>query len=334
VTVSLSRTRVQQLLDGFTGKKVIVVGDLMLDEFVWGKVRRISPEAPVPVVDVVDQTYRLGGSGNVAANIHALGGVPVPIGVIGRDWAADRVLDLLAQAGIDPAGIIRDDRPTTLKTRIIAHNQQVVRADRESRATVSDSLNRDLADAFRTSLPSASAIVVSDYDKGVVNRALLAEILPEARKAAVPVFLDPKVQHADYYRPVTMITPNHSEAELLAGIRIENESSLEEAGRRILQKLSCDYVLITRGEEGMSLFSSAGSRHLPAFAREVFDVTGAGDTVIAMLSLAHAGGASIEEASILANHAAGVAVGKIGTATVSRLELLDDSNFRNAHPAG
>ncbi|HYR87123.1 MAG TPA: D-glycero-beta-D-manno-heptose-7-phosphate kinase [Terriglobia bacterium] len=332
--MTLNRNRVEQILNQFAGKKIVIVGDVMLDEFIWGKVHRISPEAPVPVVEVLEETYRLGGSGNVAANIRALDGTPIPIGVLGRDVASDRVHDLLKQSEIDVSGLFRDDRPTTLKTRILAHSQQVVRTDRESRQALSSKVTADLAAAFQRSLPQASAVVISDYDKGVVNRELLAAILPKAKEAGVPVLLDPKVHHADYYRPITLITPNQHEAELLTGLVIENELELEEAGRKLLQKFDCEYALITRGEEGMSLFNRSGSQHLPTFAREVFDVTGAGDTVIATLALARAGGATMEESAILANHAAGIVVGKVGTATVSRSELLSDFESRNAHSAG
>lgn len=332
--MNLDRNRVEQLLNQFTGKTVLIVGDLMLDEFIWGKVGRISPEAPVPVVEVLEETYRLGGSGNVAANIQALGGNPILVGILGKDSASERVIELLRQAGVEVSGILRDDRPTTVKTRIIAHSQQVVRTDRESRTALSHELNASLAASLLSFLPEASAIVVSDYDKGVVNRELLSTILPKSRSVGVPVFLDPKVHHADYYRPITAITPNQREAELLAGMPIEDVSSLEEAGHRILRKFQCEYALITRGEEGMSLFNASSAVHLPTFAREVFDVTGAGDTVIAALAMSCAGGATIEESSVLANHAAGIVVGKVGTATASRSELLSDFQARNAHSAG
>ena len=198
---------------------------------------------------------------------------------------------------------------------------------------MSNERNTALLATFKKSLPSCSAVVVSDYDKGVVNRQLLSEALPLARQAGIPVLLDPKVHHADYYRPITLITPNHREAELLTGMAIENDSQLEAAGRKLLEKFECPYALITRGEEGMSVFSREGSHHLPTVAREVFDVTGAGDTVIATLSLALASGASMEEAAILANHAAGLVVGKVGTATVTRTELLADFASRNARPS-
>ena len=330
----LTRNRIERLLESFQRKKVIVLGDLMLDEFVWGKVRRISPEAPVPVVEVIEETYRLGGAANVAANIRALGATPIPIGVVGDDRAAERMRELMLAVEIDTSGIVQDSRPTTLKSRILAHNQQIARTDRESRIPLPASVNKKLESIFIEALSSVSAVIVSDYDKGVANRQLLEAFLPKARSIGVPVFLDPKVHHADYYRPITTITPNQHEAELLSGTPIRDPESLKVAGQRLLEKFACDYVLITRGEEGMSLFDKAGSHHLPTFAREVFDVTGAGDTVIATLAVANAGGATMHESAILANHAAGVVVGKIGTATVSVAELLADFDSRNAHSAG
>jgi len=331
----LTIERVEQLLAAFTSKTIIVLGDIMLDEFVQGRVRRISPEAPVPIVEITSETYRLGGAANVVANIRSLGGRPIPIGVLGNDRAADRILELMKQSGVETSGLIRDARPTTVKTRILSHNNyQIARTDRESREPLSSGANKLVSDAFISRLNSADAVIVSDYDKGVVNRELMADVLPKAHAAKIPVFLDPKVHHADYYRPVTMLKPNHGEAELLTGMQITNPGLLSEAGQRLLQKFGCQYVLITRGEEGMSLFDGSGSQHLKTVAREVFDVTGAGDTVIATLALAYAGGATMTESAILANHAAGLTVGKIGTATVSPSELRADFDGRNAHSAG
>jgi len=328
----MNRYRVEQIINGFSGKTILILGDVMLDEFIWGNVARISPEAPVPVVEVVGETYRLGGSANVAANIRALDGKPVPIGVIGRDPASERIEELLHESKIEATGLARMDRPTTLKTRIIAHSQQIVRADRENRKPLSSELSRELADLFLKHLSQAAAVIVSDYDKGVVSRELLSVALPKARSANVPIYLDPKVHHADYYTPITLITPNQREAELLTGITIDRHAALEQAGRKLLQQFECEFALITRGEGGMSLFTASGNRshHMPTFAREVFDVTGAGDTVIATLALARAGGATMEEAAIMANHAAGIVVGKLGTATLSRSELLSDFDIDNS----
>ncbi len=333
MTKTLNRERLAQILDRSSGRKVLVVGDVMLDEFTWGRVGRISPEAPVPVVEVMSETDGLGGAANVAANIRALGGAPFMIGVIGHDAPGDRVVSLFRDLGIDPGFLLAADRRTTLKTRIIANNQQVVRADREDRTPLSDEVNRTLTERFIELLPQTDTVVISDYDKGIANRQLLGKILPEAGRAGVHVFLDPKVHHADYYQPATVITPNQREAELLSGHAITDRVSLEEAGRRLLDRFKCTYVLITKGEAGMSLFHGDGTHHLPTAAREVFDVTGAGDTVIAGLALASAGGASMEEAAHLANHAAGLVVGKVGTATVTQQELLEDFSSRNAHPA-
>jgi D-beta-D-heptose 7-phosphate kinase/D-beta-D-heptose 1-phosphate adenosyltransferase len=334
MTPALTRDRVKTLLRGFAGKRILVLGDVMLDEFIWGSVRRISPEAPVPVVEVSGESYLLGGAGNVAANIRALGGTPILAGIVGKDSAADRVRHLMSELGMEVSALLTDDRPTTVKRRVIAHNQQIVRTDRESREPLPNDCNQAVAAAFAKWLPSVSAVIVSDYDKGVANRELLAQVLPEARKAAVPVYLDPKVHHADYYRPITLIKPNLHEAERLLGLTIGNEQQLEEAGQRLLEKFDCPYALVSRGEAGMSLFDRGHSHHFPTVARDIFDVTGAGDTVIAALAMARAAGAEMEEAVMLANHAAGVAVGKVGTATVSQSELLADFNSRNADPTG
>jgi D-beta-D-heptose 7-phosphate kinase/D-beta-D-heptose 1-phosphate adenosyltransferase len=333
MTQSPNRGRLEQILDNSRGKSVLVVGDIMLDEFTWGRVQRISPEAPVPVVEVIRETDGLGGAGNVAANIRALGGDPIMIGVIGQDAPGRRLESLFRDMGIDPDHLVSDERRTTLKTRIIANNQQVVRTDREDREPMSTRVNETLRQRFMELLPDTEAVVVSDYDKGVANKQLLGNILPGAARANVPVFLDPKVHHADYYMPTTVITPNQREAELLSGLAIVDAASLEDAGRHLLDRFGCTYVLITQGEAGMSLFKSDDTLHLPTAAREVFDVTGAGDTVIAGLALASAGGATMDEAAIVANHAAGLVVGKVGTATVTAQELLEDFSSRNAHSA-
>jgi rfaE bifunctional protein kinase chain/domain len=315
--------RLTELVDGFQGKRVAVLGDLMLDEFTWGRVRRISPEAPVPVVEVENTTYQPGGSANVAASIKSLGGEPLTIGVIGRDDAGTRLRALLDELAIDSALLVEDDRHTTLKTRIIAHGQQVVRTDREDASapssTVVDALSRHVDGA----LSGVSALIVSDYDKGVVSRDLLDKVLPSAERAGVSVFLDPKAHHADYYRGVTLMTPNQHEAELLSGMAIRDSSGMAKAGRNLLDRFGCPWVLITRGEEGMSLFEADGIHEIPASAREVFDVTGAGDTVIATMAIAHSAGATMEEAAWLANYAAGVVVGKVGTAALTTAELAE-----------
>ena len=319
----MERKRLEQLLNQFQDKKIVVVGDVMLDEFTWGEVKRISPEAPVPVVEVIRETVQLGGSANVVANIKALGGNPVTIAVTGQDAAAERLRKLYRGLEIDSSYLIADDRQTTIKTRIIAHNQQIVRTDREDRKPVPSIVSKSLGRKFLEVLPGCDAVIVSDYDKGVVNRELLRVILPEAKRAGVPVFLDPKVGHADYYKPTTLITPNQREAELLSGKRILDTADLEEAGRLLLRRFECPYILITRGREGMSMFEKNAVHHLPAAAREVFDVSGAGDTVIATLAMAASCGASMAEAARIANEAGGIVVGRVGTATLTPLDLIE-----------
>jgi len=325
---TLTRERAEAIANKFASKRIVVLGDIMLDEFIWGRVRRISPEAPVPVVEVDRQTIALGGAGNVVSNLVALGAAPTPIGVLGDDLDADRLRAAFRGLGVSDARLVVDaTRPTTVKTRIIAHNQQVVRTDRESRAAIPSEIESLVADSFRQEAEEADAVVVSDYGKGLLTPGLLERVLNTARERGLIVCLDPKMRSFLHYQPVTVITPNNQEAADASGISIDDERSLAEAGQKLLRSIDTSAVLITRGEEGMTLFTG-GVRdggevtHIPTVAREVYDVTGAGDTVIATLALALASGASLEEAAVLANHGAGVVVGKVGTASVSREELL------------
>ncbi len=320
----LSPTRAAALLRKMRGRRVLVLGDVMLDEFIWGRVGRISPEAPVPVVQVTGESFHLGGAGNVAANVRSLGGAPVLTGVIGRDEAGRRILESLEDAGIASRLETADGgRPTTVKTRVIAHSQQVVRTDREEAGDLPARTERALVEAVRRELPSAEALVVSDYQKGAVTATLLRRVLPLARRRRVPVLVDPKLRHFRLYRGVTLVTPNAIETEQATGLRLEDVDSLVAAGRRILALLSCRAALVTRGEHGMSLFERGEAPvHVPAAAREVFDVTGAGDSVIATMALAIAAGATLPQAAALANCAAGVVVGKVGTAQAAPDELL------------
>jgi len=321
---SLTAEKAARLLKAMRGQRVMVVGDVMLDEFLWGRVARISPEAPVPVVEVTRQSFHLGGAGNVAGNVRSLGGSAVVAGVIGNDVAGDRVRESLASAGVEDALALADSsRPTTVKTRIIAHHQQVVRADRERSDEITPALEDALLARVRAVLPACQALIVSDYEKGVVTSRLMKALLGLARRRRIPVLVDPKVRHLSLYRGANVVTPNQAEAEEAAGIRIRREGDLQAAGARILRLLRCDAVLITRGEQGMTLLPRQGrAAHIPTAAREVFDVTGAGDTVIAALALALCGGGSLREAAALANYAAGVVVGKLGTATATPEEIL------------
>jgi D-beta-D-heptose 7-phosphate kinase/D-beta-D-heptose 1-phosphate adenosyltransferase len=303
---------------------VLVIGDLMLDEFIWGKVGRISPEAPVPVVEVTGQSFHLGGAGNVAANLRALGGEAVLVGVIGKDAAGERVKEVLLQTGVTPAlAVSEGERPTTVKTRIVAHHQQIVRADREIADDLAGALEDALLVELREHLASCRAVLVSDYQKGVVTPRVMKEVRARARRLGLPVLVDPKVGHFPRYKGATLVTPNQLEAEQVTGVRIRSEADVHRAGERLLKLTGGPAALITRGEHGMSLFEAGRPPvHIETAARAVFDVTGAGDTVIATLALALCADARLRDAAALANHAAGVVVGKVGTATATPAEVL------------
>lgn len=330
-----SPDRARTILRAVRGRRVLVLGDVMLDEFIWGRVARISPEAPVPVVEVVKESLHLGGAGNVAQNVRSLGGDAVLAGVIGADGAGQKVRAELAAAGIvDALFVARDDRPTTVKTRVIAHQQQVVRADRERTDPISGALERELIDCLRRTLADCQALIVSDYNKGVLTPRVARELFQAARRRKIQVFVDPKVRHLRLYRPITAITPNQLEAERMSGVPIRCEADLLRAGEVILKRLGCDALLLTRGEHGMSLFRR-GERplHIPAFAREVYEVTGAGDTVMATFALTRCSGARMEEAAFLANCAASIVVGKVGTATTTPKEIAAMVRLVAARPA-
>jgi len=323
--LSVSAKRAAAILKAARGKEIVVVGDLMLDEFVWGTVSRISPEAPVPVVEVSGRSFHLGGAANVAHNLHSLGGEPLLVGVLGEDEAASRLRSVLGEVGISGVGLLTDpSRPTTLKTRIIAHGQQVVRADHESKSDIPRSLEDRALEKIGAALERASALVLSDYSKGTFTKRIVSESARLARKRKLPILVDPKVARFDSYRGVSLVTPNIHETERIAGKPISDAPALAEAAKSILKKLRCQAVLVTRGELGMSLFEKGKPPvHIGATAREVFDVTGAGDTVIATIALSLSGGGSLTEAAHLANRAAGIVVGKLGTAAVDPQALLD-----------
>lgn len=322
---SVSKKRAQAILQAIPARRIVVLGDVMLDEFVWGDVTRISPEAPVPVVDIRRESVHLGGAANVLANLVALGAQASVIGVAGNDTAGERLRSALRRETplqSDDLIVVDATRPSTIKTRIIAHNQLVVRADRELRTPVNGETEKKIISKLIDSLNHADAFVISDYDKGVVTPAILAAVLPIAYER-MPVLIDPKIRNFDSYRPATLITPNHHEALRMTNLEEDSDASLHLAARTIRGKLGCDAVLITRGDRGIILQEGESD---PVFvetaAREVYDVTGAGDTVIAMLGAALAAGATMFEAATLANHAAGIVVGKIGTATATAKEVL------------
>ena len=322
---SVSQKALRQYLQRFPQASLLVIGDLILDHYVMGRVSRISPEAPVPVVHVESETLRLGGAANVFNNILALGGKADLCGVIGADESGRLLLKELGKSRSGRGGVIIDhDRPTTRKSRVIAHNQQIVRYDMEGRQELKGTLQKRLLRYVESRIRELSCIVVSDYAKGVVSSALMAELARMAALRKIPVIVDPKVEHFSYYKGVTVITPNHLEATQAAGLHGDDDQTINQAGAVIRQRLGCQSVLITRGEKGMSLYEGEGtSWHLPTQARQVYDVTGAGDTVIGTLALALATGASMREAATLANHAAGIVVGMVGTATVTPKQLLE-----------
>jgi D-beta-D-heptose 7-phosphate kinase/D-beta-D-heptose 1-phosphate adenosyltransferase len=302
----------------------------MLDQFVWGRVQRISPEAPVPVVQVTAESFRLGGAGNVVHNLRSLGGSAIACGTVGDDAHGRRLLEELARIGADAGGVMRTrDGSTTCKTRIIAHQQQVVRLDRE------ESANADSRGAARArgyllaNLFRADVVVLSDYGKGMINDGLLRALAAVRRRRRFPLIIDPKQLNFEHYRCASLVTPNRDEASRASGVEIEDEGSLARAGAELLRRWEADAVLVTRGEEGMSLFrADSPPRHFPTVARRVFDVTGAGDTVLATCALALGAGASWETTALLANHAAGIVVGEVGTATVTAPQLRADLRDR------
>jgi D-beta-D-heptose 7-phosphate kinase/D-beta-D-heptose 1-phosphate adenosyltransferase len=319
------------IIDRFAETKILVIGDVILDQFIWGTVTRISPEAPVPVVDVRKEELLLGGSANVVRNIRSLGGHCALCGIIGDDAMGSQLLALMQAAGVPTEGLIKGRRPTTIKTRVVAQGQQVVRYDREKVGPPSEQTLQGLLHYLDTHLADFDAVIVSDYAKGVICDPLmqrLHQLLAEARTEsgrAIPLIIDPKPVNAAKFAGATVITPNNFEAAQLSGIAITDEQSLLTAAHKIKQELACSAVLITRGEAGMALLEGENELvTIPTAAKEVYDVTGAGDTVAATLALGLAVGYSMTQAAIIANHAAGIVVGKVGTASVSREELLAD----------
>jgi len=310
-----------KILNAFKQKEILVIGDLILDRYIWGRVNRISPEAPVPVVEVSHENFLLGGAANVAHNIVSLGGHVSLVGVAGKDRGGDIMKRMLEGKSIHCEGVFWGSRPTTVKTRVIAHSQQVVRFDREDKTRMDGRVLREMLSYIGDVLFGYDAVVISDYKKGVISAELIKEIVKKARGRNIFIAVDPKVGHFHYYRHVSLITPNVNEASLASGIEIKDEDSLAEAGRVLLRRIPCEAVLVTRGEQGMSLFRKDHVVHIPTAAKNVYDVTGAGDTVIAAFTLAYAAGATMEDAAVIANHAAGIVVGEVGTAVVTAEQL-------------
>jgi len=312
------------LISSFKKQSILVVGDIMIDKFIWGKVGRISPEAPVPVVEITKETETLGGAGNVANNITSLGAKAYMISAVGEDSTRDSLLGLLAEKNINSEYLVYDaHRPTIIKTRIIAASQQVVRVDKEIKGCFAHSTESKIIKNIENLIPKVNGVIISDYGKGVVSQKVLKRVIALSKKHKIPVTVDPKIENFKKYKKVTTITPNTKEAiEGMNARNVSTDADIENLGKKILKTLNSESVLITRSEKGMTLIEHNGKvTNIPTRAKEVYDVTGAGDTVISTMTLALAANADLVSASEVANFAAGIVVGKIGTATVTPEEL-------------
>lgn len=333
--MTFTEKRLQALSSGFKGKRVAVVGDLMLDRYFWGTVARISPEAPVPVVEVEEESTRLGGAANVANNIASLGAIPLMVGVVGNDDAGRKLHSIIEENGFPTSGIVTDNaRPTTVKTRVIAHHQHVVRIDHELKGDIDRTVERRILDLLKNQLHDLDGIILEDYNKGVLTRQLIKEIITLANKHSKIITVDPKFNNFFDYQDVTVFKPNRKETEEALGCRLAGLDHVEEIGKTLLDRLHASNVLLTLGEKGMVLFERSGEMtHVPTSARKVADVSGAGDTVISTLTVALAAGSSIREAASLANYAGGIVCGEVGIVPVSKEDLvravLEDSDHQS-----
>jgi rfaE bifunctional protein kinase chain/domain len=331
----LDRAHAEALLKRIRGCPVAVLGDLMLDEYLFGEVNRISPEAPVPIVRVQREKAVLGGGANVAANLKALGAEPLLVGTIQKDSAGERLTALLQRLGIETRHLVYDaSRPTIIKTRVIGHQQQMLRIDREEAGPPEAMVLDELRNRLAAILPAAKALIVSDYAKGIISAAVMEVVREQCAFHGLPWVVDPKPSHKAFYRGATLMTPNTKETSDLAGAPAKTDAEVTEAGRKLMAELGVQGLLVTRSEKGMALFDAdaghAAPWMIPTEAREVFDVSGAGDTVIAAFTAAIGSGADWRDAAMLANAAAGVVVGKMGTATVNPGEILDHYHDQEA----
>ena len=326
--MNITEAKLKSIFAKAKGRKIAIIGDVMLDKYVYGTISRISPEAPVPVVDIDKTEYRLGGAANVANNIKALDAEPVLIGVIGTDYDSKHYLDVMKMLGLSAAGIIKDSsRPTTAKTRVIAHSQHVLRVDSEIKDDVSDNTRRKIIEFFTKIVKNFAAVILQDYNKGVLTKEMISEIISLSRKFKKPVYVDPKFHNFFEFRDVTVFKPNRKETADILAMKIDGEESVKEAGRILIDKLNCEYLVLTRGEKGMMLFDKEKNKtvilNIPTKARRVADVSGAGDTVISTIAVMLAGGANIIEAVMLANQAAGIVCEKVGIIPIYKNALID-----------
>ena len=322
--VSLIPHRLEEIQKSFTGKRIAVVGDLMLDRYFWGKVSRISPEAPVPVVEVDEESTRLGGAANVANNIASLGGVPIMIGVVGSDIGANILKNIVAGNGFPTDGIVVDSsRPTTIKTRVIAHGQHVVRIDQEKKVDLDADMQAKVLTSLENQITSLDGIILEDYNKGVLTKELIKSIIKLAKDHKKTITVDPKFNNFFDYQGVSVFKPNRKETEEALGRRLNTLNEIEGAARELLTQLKTDNVLMTLGEKGMLLLELNGSlAHVETKARNVADVSGAGDTVIATLTMAMVAGASVMESAALANYAGGIVCGEVGIVPIDKSVLI------------
>ena len=325
-----TQERMKELKNNFIGKKIAVIGDMMVDAYFWGDVKRISPEAPVPVVEIDDEFFRFGGASNVAYNILKLGGTPIPIGIIGDDNDGIIFNKLMDAAGIRSDGIIVDQsRPTTIKTRVIAGNQQVVRIDKESKKKINEITESKIKEFFLNEIDSIDAVILQDYNKGVLTASLIEFIIEESNKRDKIITVDPKFENFFQYKNVTVFKPNRKETEDAFGIKIKTAEEVKEAGNKLLEKLNSKFVLLTLGSDGMIIFEKDNEeKRFPTKARNVADVSGAGDTVISTLTMALAARAEIHEAAYLANYAGGLVCEEVGIVPIEIDKLFEIVNSK------
>jgi D-glycero-beta-D-manno-heptose-7-phosphate kinase len=323
--INVSLKKLNTLKKNFEGKRIAVIGDLMLDCYFWGGVKRISPEAPVPVVEIDNEFYRFGGAMNVAYNISTLGGIPVTFGVIGNDYDGKIFKKLVAEKNIPEIGIIVDNsRPTTAKTRVIANNQHVVRIDKEDTSAISSKIENKILSQLRKEINKIDAIILEDYNKGVLSESLIQNVIEIAGKYKKVVTVDPKFNNFFAYKNVTVFKPNRKETEDAFGIRITDAQDISKAGQSLLERINCKYALLTLGEQGIALFEKGKpERRVPTIARQVADVSGAGDTVISTLTMAMCAGAEIFDATYLANYAGGLVCQEVGIVPIELNNLFN-----------
>ncbi len=321
--IAISNQKLDLFFKNIREKKIVILGDLMLDRYIEGTVHRISPEAPVPVVEVENEYQRLGGAANVVYNIRSLGAIPLPVGVVGADNAGNEIINQLNRLGVPVDYVISDaDRPTVVKTRIIANGQHVVRADWESKKEIPRAIERRIKEIIASALKEAEALIIEDYNKGLLTKPLINDVIHIARQQSKIVTVDPKFDNFFEYKYSTVFKPNRKEVESALGIRIRNENKLQEACQKLSRKLNSDYILITLGEQGMCLFEKGGRfARVSTRARQVHDVSGAGDTVISTLTLGLIADFNITEAVTLANYAAGAVCAQVGVVPITREDL-------------